>query len=72
MPFAKIKSPALVLANCQDPIHPFEFGEILAQEIPGAEFRELRPKSISVEDYNRDTQKFLSEFLTRHFQKKKN
>lgn len=70
--FAKIKSPVLVLANRQDPIHPFEFGEILAREIPDAEFRELTAKSISVEDYNRDTQKFLSEFLTRHFQKNKN
>ena len=65
--FAKIESPVLVLANRQDPLHPFEFGEILAREIPGAEFRELTPKSVSVEDYNRETQRFLSEFLDRHF-----
>lgn len=63
----QIKCPTLVLANRQDPIHPFEFGETLAQEIPNAEFRELTPKSVSVEDYQRDTQRFISEFLRKNF-----
>src|SRR5207247_124002 len=59
----RIKVPVLVLANRQDPIHPFEFGEILAREIPGAEFRELTPKSVSVERYGQDVQRFIQEFL---------
>ena len=45
----RINVPTLVLANRQDPIHPFEFGETLAREIPGAEFHELTCKSVSVE-----------------------
>src|SRR5207249_293768 len=42
-----IHVPTLVLANRQDPIHPFEYGETLARAIPGAKFRELTPKSAS-------------------------
>jgi len=68
----QIKCPTLVLANRQDPIHPFEFGEILAREIPNAEFRELTPKSVSVENYQRDTQNFISEFLQKNFLPAKN
>jgi pimeloyl-ACP methyl ester carboxylesterase len=59
----KIKCPTLILANRQDPIHPFEFGEILAREIPGAELCELTPKSVSVERYTQDVQCFIEGFL---------
>jgi pimeloyl-ACP methyl ester carboxylesterase len=63
----RVKVPTLVLANRQDPIHPFEFGEILAREIPGAEFHELTSKSASVERYREDSQRFIAEFLKKHF-----
>jgi pimeloyl-ACP methyl ester carboxylesterase len=64
---SRIRVPALVLANKRDPIHPFEFGEILAKAIPAAEFRELTPKSISLERHEAEVQTFLTEFLQRHF-----
>ncbi len=60
-----IQVPAIVLASRQDPIHPFEYGEILAREIPGAEFKELTPKAVSVAQHNADTQQFLEDFLMR-------
>ena len=63
----RINVPTLVLANRQDPIHPFEFGEIYAREIPGAEFQELTCKSVSVERYGQDTQRFIEGFLSKHF-----
>ncbi len=63
----KIAVPTLALANRQDPIHPFEYGSILAQSIPGAEFRELTPKSVSVEAYQNGMQRFLAAFLNCHF-----
>lgn len=63
----QINIPTLVLANRQDPIHPFEFGEILAREIPRAEFHELTPKSVSVERYQENSQKFIAEFLEKNF-----
>ena len=64
-----ISIPTLVLANRQDPIHPYGFGKILASKISGAVFRELTPKSISVEQHARNVQSCIEEFLTREFQK---
>ncbi len=61
-----IRVPTLVLANRQDPIHPFQYGEVLAQTIPGAEFRELTSKSVSKERHGADVQRSLDEFLTKH------
>ena len=64
-----IKVPTLVLANRQDPIHPFEYGEVLVRCIPGAEFREVTPKSVNLKRHGEDVQRFLEEFLTKHFLK---
>ncbi len=60
---ARIKVPTLVLANQQDPVHPFEYGKILAQAIPGAQFAELTPKSQSLERHQADIQQHLGRFL---------
>jgi pimeloyl-ACP methyl ester carboxylesterase len=62
-----ISVPVLVLANRQDPIHPFQYGKTLARIIPGAEFKELTPKSVSPEQHAADVQKYLAEFLQGHF-----
>jgi pimeloyl-ACP methyl ester carboxylesterase len=64
-----IQVPTLVLANRQDPIHPYEYGEVLAQIIPGAEFRELTPKSVDLDRHGEDVQRFLEEFLLKYFSK---
>ena len=58
-----IQVPTLVLANRQDPIHPFEYGEILAHSIPGAQFKEITSKSVSLERHEADVQKCIEEFL---------
>lgn len=62
-----ISVPTLVLANRQDPIHPFEYGETLARIIPGAQLRELTPKSVSLDRHAQDVQIDLEKFLKRHF-----
>jgi pimeloyl-ACP methyl ester carboxylesterase len=62
-----INVPTLVLANHRDPVHPFEYGVTLAGEIPGAEFKELTPKAVSVEQHNAEAQRFIEGFLIRHF-----
>jgi pimeloyl-ACP methyl ester carboxylesterase len=64
-----ITVPTLILANRQDPIHPYEYGQVLATAIPGAEFRELTPKSVSQERHRADVQWLLGAFLRRHFLK---
>jgi pimeloyl-ACP methyl ester carboxylesterase len=58
-----IKVPTLVLANHHDPIHPWEFGQELAREIPGAHLTEITAKSISVDQHTRDVQAALETFL---------
>ena len=62
-----IRVPTLVLANRQDPIHPFEYGEGLAGMIPGAEFHEITSKSVSKERHGVEVQQFLGEFLQKNF-----
>lgn len=62
-----IHVPTLVLANRQDPIHPFEYGQILAGLIPNAEFQELTSKSVSKERHGTEVQRFLVEFLQKYF-----
>lgn len=63
----QIRVPTLVMANRQDPVHPFEFGRILAEKIPNAEFQELTAKSISPDRHAADVQRLLSDFLVRNF-----
>ena len=62
-----IAVPTLVLANRRDAIHPFEFGETLAREIPGAVFAEIAPKSAGAERHAADVQRAVGEFLVKNF-----
>ena len=64
---ARIRVPTLVLANRLDAIHPFEYGEILARSIPGAEFKEITSKSVSIGRHEEDVQRALADFLGRRF-----
>jgi pimeloyl-ACP methyl ester carboxylesterase len=61
--YQTIRRPTLILGNRQDPIHPWAYAETLAQLIPGAQLRELTPKSVSVEAHAADVQKSLDDFL---------
>ena len=64
---AAISVPTLVLANRRDPIHPFDYGEVLACEIPQAEFKELTSKSENKERHDAEVQTFIETFLRNHF-----
>jgi pimeloyl-ACP methyl ester carboxylesterase len=55
--YRKIRVPTLIVGNQQDPIHPWTIAETLAQIIPGAELREVTPKSVSVEKHAADVKK---------------
>ncbi|WP_406696131.1 alpha/beta hydrolase [Singulisphaera sp. Ch08] len=59
--------PTLVLANQQDPIHPWKFAETLAEIIPGAELREVTPKSVDVDLHAEDVRRHIGEFLSKNF-----
>ncbi len=64
---AAIKVPTLILANDLDPIHPLEFGHLLAEVIPGSAFQQITSKSISVEKHERDVQIALERFFQKNF-----
>jgi pimeloyl-ACP methyl ester carboxylesterase len=64
---ARIQVPTLVLANRQDAIHPFAYGQTLARKIAGAEFREVTSKNESPDRHAADVRGALDEFLLRHF-----
>jgi pimeloyl-ACP methyl ester carboxylesterase len=68
--YRKIHTPTRILGNRQDPIHPWTFAETLAQLIPGAELREITPKSVSVENHTADVKTVLDAFLIHHFRDK--
>ena len=62
-----IRVPTLVLANHQDPIHPFAMAPDLAREIAGAELQTLTPKCIDIDAHHRDFRRHVLAFLGRHF-----
>jgi pimeloyl-ACP methyl ester carboxylesterase len=64
---AAIRVPTLVLANRDDPVHPFEYGELLANAIPHAQVCELTPKSESEERHAADMRRSIAEFLKSTF-----
>ena len=57
--------PTLVLGNREDPIHPYAYAEELAGAIPGAELREIAPKSAGPDRHVADVQRALEAFLAR-------
>ncbi len=63
----QVSLPTLVLANRSDPIHPFEFGKVLAGKIPHAEFAELTPKSVNLAQYTAEVRSNIASFLQRHW-----
>ena len=65
--WGQIAIPTLVLANRCDPIHPLEFGQVLARAIPHAQFAELTPKSIDLAKYTAELRRHLAEFLQSRF-----
>jgi len=62
-----IRAPTLVLANHQDPIHPYALGLDLASAIPGATFRILEPKCVSIRAHEDQFNSHVATFLARHF-----
>jgi pimeloyl-ACP methyl ester carboxylesterase len=61
-----IRAPALVLANRNDPIHPFEYAEQLCSALPHATWREIPSKSESLELHQSRFREYVTEFLRAH------
>ena len=59
----KIDFPTLVLACRNDLLHPFEHGQVLAREIPGARFAEITAKAISEQKHLEDVRREILQFI---------
>ncbi len=58
-----ISVPTLVLVNADDPLHPFHYGEVLADAIPGATLKQITSKAIDARQHARDIQHATQHFL---------
>jgi pimeloyl-ACP methyl ester carboxylesterase len=58
-----IDVPTLVLANQDDPIHPFGYADQLAKAIPGATVMEFPSKNKSVDEHRRVFRHLVLEFI---------
>jgi pimeloyl-ACP methyl ester carboxylesterase len=59
----KIDFPTLVLACRNDLLHPFEYGQVLAREIPGARFAEITAKAVSEQKHVEDVRREILQFI---------
>jgi len=66
--WASLRIPVLVLGNRNDTIHPFAFAEELARAIPGAELREITPKSADAALHAAQVQSSIQRFLNQKIQ----
>ena len=58
-----IKIPTLILANKEDPIHPYEYGKLLHSYISNSKFVEVTSKTISNELHTVEMRKNILDFL---------
>ena len=63
----RIRVPTLVLVNRQDAIHPFEFGEVITQNIPSSTLVEVTAKSVNKEQHAADVQRALTDYFAKNF-----
>ena len=61
----QVDVPVLVLANRQDPLHPFALAQELARQFRQADFVEVTAKSVSRERHRADVQAALTAYLAR-------
>ena len=60
---AALGIPSLVLANRNDPLHPFELARTLANAIPGSRFHEIPSKSEDMIGHYQQFRQIVTEFL---------
>lgn len=61
--WATINVPVLVIATEQDPPHPLEYAQKLAEAIPNAQLKTITPKSVNAEQHLNEAQAAIGAFL---------
>jgi pimeloyl-ACP methyl ester carboxylesterase len=60
----RLQIPSLVLANHNDPLHPFELAQVLASRLPKCQLRQFPSKSESVAQHYEQFRRLVGEFVT--------
>ncbi len=61
--WTRIRVPTLILANDLDPVHPYSYGEVLTQAIPGALLERITSKAVAARRHSQDVQQAVERFL---------
>lgn len=59
----RITCPTLVLGTDKDPIHPTQFAEVLAREIPNATYEKTAPRYVLPDEHTREVRAKIQTFL---------
>lgn len=60
--------PCLILVSDQDPLHPYHFGTVLNELIPGAELRSVISRYVDDEQHNVEVKEQVALFIAQYFQ----
>lgn len=58
-----IKVPCLIVANEDDPLHPFNFGEILAEHIPSSQLKKITSRYVDPGAYRTEVRTAIHTFI---------
>jgi pimeloyl-ACP methyl ester carboxylesterase len=60
---ARIEQPSLVLANHDDPLHPFDFATVIDFYLPNSEIHEVVSRYVDDEKHGNQVRTLVSSFL---------
>lgn len=68
-PFEKLEElenlnvKTLIMTNKYDPVHPYQYGRVYKQHIPGAKLYEITSKEVNKQRHHRELNQYLRAFL---------
>lgn len=65
--WSQISVPTLILANHDDPPHPYSYGEVAAALIPDSELKTILSKSLNKSLHMQQSRSFIREFIGAQF-----
>ena len=66
---AKIEQPSLVIANDDDPLHPFDFATVIDADLPNSEIHKVVSRYVDDEKHRLQVRELVTSFLDRNLLK---
>ena len=64
---AQVSQPAVVIANEDDPLHPFEFGPIISDRLGNSELKTVISRYIHDAQHRQEVRQIIASFLSQFF-----